>query len=200
MAETYASYPLTEEMLRAAYERAKALPEYEYSHRKLQANFVGCIGELVMGDFFRRKGVQFSDDRHQTTHDFLVSNGITLDVKTKDRTVKPRRNYDNSVPLYNHEHQRPDYYYFVSLLRNRKRPVVDIYRFSHAFIVGGLDIATWEAKGRVWEADETDPDNGTTFWISCINVSMVDLLSNKEMLSIFRAAAKPDGTANRTVS
>lgn len=200
MAETYARYPLTEEMLRAAYERAKALPEYEYSHRKLQANFVGCIGELVMGEYFKLKDIHFTDDRHETTHDFLVSNFLTLDVKTKDRTVKPQRHYDNSVPLYNHEHQRPDYYYFVSLLRDKRRPVSDIYRFSHAFIMGGLEIATLEATGKIWEANETDPDNGTTFWTSCINVSMADLLSNKEMLSIFRAVAKPDGAANRTVS
>ena len=198
MADTYASRLLTEKMVCEAYKRANALPEYEYSHRKLQANFVGCIGEIVMGDFFEQKGIQFTDDRHNTTHDFLVSNCLTIDVKTKDRTVRPQRNYDNSVPLYNHEHQRPDYYYFVSLLRDKNRPDSDVYRFSHAFIVGGLDIATLEAKGRVWQENEIDPDNGTKFWTSCINVSMADLLSNKEMLSIFRSASKPDGAANQT--
>jgi len=50
----------------------------------------------------------------------------------------------------------------------------------------------------VWEANETDHDIGTTFWPSHINVSMADLLSNKEMLSIFKSA-KPDDTANHTV-
>ena len=116
MAETYAGFSLSKEILDSAHKRALELPEYDYSHRKLQANFVGCIGELAFAEYIRLKGINFTDDRHETTHDFLISGRITLDVKTKDRTVKPKPNYDNSVPLYNHEHQRPDFYYFVSLL------------------------------------------------------------------------------------
>lgn len=188
MAETYSGFSLTKEMLDSAHERALKLPEYDYSHRKLQANLVGCIGELAFAEYLKLKGVNFTDDRHETTHDFLVSGRITLDVKTKDRTVKPKRNYDNSVPLYNHEHQRPDFYYFVSLLRDRRRSETDVYRFTHAFILGGIGIAELEARGKVWKANETDPDNGTTFWTSCINVTMDDLTSNKEMMQRFKSA------------
>jgi len=32
----------------------------------------------------------------------------------------------------------------------------------------------------VWKAGETDPDNGTTFWTSCINVSMDQLTPLRE--------------------
>ncbi len=192
MTETYACITLDKDMIDAAYQRAQDLPEYNYSHRKLQANLIGCIGEMALGRYLRTKGVCFKDNRHETTHDFLISGSITLDIKTKDRTVRPKRNYDNSVPLYNHEHQRPHYYYFVSLLRNRQSVEENIYRFTHAFILGGINIEELEARGKVWQANETDPDNGTTFWTSCINVSMADLIANKDMVSLFKAA-EPSG-------
>lgn len=198
MTDQYAGLALSKEMIDVAYYRAKALPEYDYSHRKLQANLVGCIGELALGEYFRIKGIKFTDERNETTHDFLVSGRITLDVKTKDRTVRPRQNFDNSVPLYNHEHQRPQYFYFVSLLRDKASPESDIYRFTHAFIMGGVDISRLKSRGKIWKANETDPENGTTFWTSCINVSMADLYSNSQMISIFKAAER-DGAPSGTV-
>ena len=87
--------------------------------------------------------------------------------------MKPLLNYDNSVPLYNHEHQRPDWYIFVSLLRDTSADKNDISRFREAHIVGAIDIVTLETIGKTWKEGETDPDNGTTFWTSCINVSVV---------------------------
>ncbi|WP_135503065.1 hypothetical protein [Roseovarius aestuariivivens] len=190
MADHYASLVLSKQMLDDAFALANALPEYDYSHRKLQANFVGCLGELAFGEYLKRKKIDFVDDRHKTTHDFLISGRITLDVKTKDRTVRPRRHFDNSVPLYNHEHQRPKYYYFISLLRDKSAEEDDIFRFTHAFILGGIDIVTLEARGKKWNAGETDPENGTTFWTACINVPMTDLVSNKEMMALFRSEAR----------
>ncbi len=109
---------------------------------------------------------------------------LTLDLKTKDRTVKPRIGYDNSVPLYNHEHQRPNYYFFVSLLRAPGADVEDIERFSTAFLLDGIDIETLDRVGKRWEAGQTDPSNGTTFWTACINVSMRQLFSCAQMLQI----------------
>ncbi|GCD60832.1 hypothetical protein NBRC3280_3404 [Acetobacter pasteurianus NBRC 3280] len=38
---------LTTELLEAARVRADALPIFQNSHRKEQANLVGCIGEIV---------------------------------------------------------------------------------------------------------------------------------------------------------
>lgn len=64
--------------------------------------------------------------------------------------------------------------------------------------MGGFDIANFETREKIWEENETDPDNGITFCTSCISVSMADLIPNKEMLSIFRSAAKPVDLASRT--
>lgn len=187
MAETYRQVLLTPDILRAALARAESLPVFEGSHRKLQANIVGSIGEIVFEQFLARNDVPFEDRRESTRHDYLVGRQrLTLDLKTKDRTVKPRIDYDNSVPLYNHEHQRPRYYFFVSLLRAPDSDEKDIERFTTAFLLGGIDIETLDREGTRWEAGQTDPSNGTTFWTACINVSMRQLFSCKQMLRILR--------------
>lgn len=58
MAETYSGFSLTKEMLDSAHERALELPEYDYSHRKLQANLVGCIGELAFAESPKAYGLE----------------------------------------------------------------------------------------------------------------------------------------------
>jgi hypothetical protein len=186
MTDTYRKILLTDEIRGAALARAKSLPVFEGSHRKLQANIVGCIGEIVFEQFLKRNHVLFEDHRESTQRDYMISAKISLEVKTKDRTVKPAAKFDNSVPAYNHEHQRPDYYYFVSLLRARDADESDVRRFTAAFLLGGIDLLTLDREGTRWAAGQIDPSNGTKFWTACINVGMEKLLSNNAMLKIFR--------------
>lgn len=169
-----------------AERRVSSSQVYVGSHRGEAANQVGFLGEVVFEEFLKYKAIEFVDMRTETTHDYLISKSLTVDVKTKDRTVPPRGYFDNSVPLYNHEHQRPDYYYFISLLRSSKESSSDIKRFKNAYLLGGMSIAALESQGKHWEAGETDPSNGTTFWTACINVNMDALVSNKEMLECFK--------------
>ena len=178
---------LTSELLEAACVRADALPIFQNSHRKKQANLVGCIGEIVFENFLTQNHIPFKDCRNTTKYDYLVGKGrFSLDLKTKDRTVKPELFHDNSVPLYNHEHQRPSYYFFVSLHRDRRINVEDIRRFKTAYLVGGIDIDTLDHEGRRWNAGDVDPDNGTKFWTACLNVNMEKLPTCEQMLKIFR--------------
>ena len=188
MATHYKRLRLSPELIQAARERAEELPVYEYSHRQKEANLVGCIGEVAFECFLHHFGVEFEDHRHGTEHDYVVG-GYTVDVKTKDRTVNPRIEFDNSVPLYNHEHQRPDYYYFVSLLRSPSAGHSRAERFTAANLVGGIDLGTLDSQGTKWGEGQTDPSNGTMFWTACMNVTMAQLLSNQEMLERFGGRA-----------
>lgn len=183
LATSYLQIDLERDLLERAYHQAQALPVFDNSHRGLDANYIGCIGEILVASYLKRHGVDVDDDREKTTHDFRAGpNKLTVDVKTKDRTVAPKIFYDNSVPLYNHDHQRPDFYYFVSLYRPARASKDDIFRFQRAFVIGGIGIVTLDSVGKKWEAGQVDPNNGTKFWTACINVSMAQLLSNKEML------------------
>lgn len=185
MAKNYKQVTLNSSHWDAAYDRVENSKIFKNSHRKKEANQVGYLGEVVFEEFLKNNTINFIDDRKETTHDYSISDSLTLDLKTKDRTVKPLKHFDNSVPLYNHEHQRPLYYYFISLLRYRSDKSKYITRFTHAFILGGIDIATLEKEGKNWKKDQVDPSNGTKFWTDCINVSMEQLIDNNEMLKIF---------------
>ena len=183
--KTYRQVILNNTHWEEATKRVNRSKIFNGSHRKKEGTQVGYLGEVVFEEFLKQSEVDFVNETHKTTHDYLVNNSISLDVKTKDRTVEPQKHFDNSVPLYNHEHQRPDYYYFISLLRNKLDNSDDIKRFTHAFIVGGIDIATLERHGKYWEKDQVDPSNGTKFWTDCINVNMMQLIDNHEMITIF---------------
>ena len=180
----YTLCTLNEEYWKRALERVEKNPIYDGSHRQGMANQVGFLGEIVAEKWFSKHCIPFQHE-DVTKHDYIICNKITLDVKTKDRTVAPKINYDNSVPLYNHNHQRPDYYLFISLLRDKSFDQTDIRRFTHAYIVGAIDIATLDDKAKKWEAGDIDPDNGTKFWTACLNVNMADLTPLSEVKKIW---------------
>ena len=185
MADTYKQVILSDIHWTETNNRVNKTKIYENSHRGRQANQVGFLGEVVFEEFLGKYKIKFIDDRQKTTHDYIINNDITLDLKTKDRTVKPKKDFDNSVPLYNHQHQRPKYYYFISLLRDKHNKSEDIERFTHAFILGGIDIVSLEKGGKHWKKGEIDYSNGTKFWTDCINVKMDQLMDNNNMIKIF---------------
>ena len=190
MAAFYWERQLSNSEWQRSHERVSASRIFDNSHRGKQANEVGYLGEIIFEDFLRKHQIEFTDQREETTHDYIINQTISIDLKTKDRTVRPRGHFDNSVPLYNHDHQRPDYFFFISLLRDRYDSRIDICRFTHAFILGGIDMKTLETDGIQWKKGQIDPANGTEFWTDCLNVSMGQLIDNKKMLDIFRAKAQ----------
>lgn len=171
----------------SANKRLKNIPVFEGSHRGYAANEVGVIGEIIAEDWFKRTGIIFDDHRDKTTHDYLISDRYTLDVKTKDRTCMPKLSFDNSVPLYNHSHQRPDYYMFISLLRDTSYDPADIERFREAFIVGVIDFEGLEKHGVMWRAGDIDSTNGTKFWTDCINVRMDVLTPLRDIIQVWKS-------------
>ncbi len=154
---------------------------YEYSHRKLEANKVGYLGEVVAEHWFKKNGVFFADERENTTHDYRVAKGVTLDVKTKDRTVRPLQHYDCSVPLYNHEHQQPDFYLFISLRRNRNDNSTEISRFKEAYVLGGATQHMINSLAVTKKMGEVDLANGTKFWTSCRNIQIGQLIRPRKL-------------------
>ena len=166
-------------------ERSDGMPILNKSHRGRDANQVGCLGEVLIEEFFTTHGVRFKDKRKEYTHDYNINQRFFLDVKTKDRTVAPRLNYENSVPVYQMGYQKPDFYYFVSLYRDRETDGTDIRRFKEGYIVGGINRNKLFKVGKLWEKGSTDESNGTHFWTDCINIKMSDLIPNNSMINIF---------------
>jgi hypothetical protein len=184
-----------------SYTRVNNIPEYVYreaelraenqrvfkkSHRKDEANGVGCLGELIAEYWMKHQNIPFTPELEKTTHDYVVGNSLTIDVKAKDRTVRPKPDYDNSAPLYNHSHQRPDYFLFISLEREKTNKTKDVRRFHTANILGSISYEELDKIGIPFLENEKDWRNGTTFWTDCLNVEMWQLIPLKETIDIFK--------------
>ena len=165
---------LTGDHHRRALELCATHPVYAGSHRGEAANEVGFLGEIVVQDYLAAAGVPYRAE-FTTRHDLVVIGSGRLEVKTKDRTVSPRPDFDCSVPLYNHDHQDVAYWIFVSLLRDKRRHGIE--RFVAAYIVGACNREMLAEHGVEWRAGETDSRNGTTFWTDCRNIEIRHLRS-----------------------
>ncbi len=190
--------PLDEGIFRHTEFKLKHMPEYKGSHRKLGANQTGVLGEVVAERWLSAMGIFYTADK-VTTHDLRFLCDRTLDVKTKERSAVPRSDFDCSVPLYNHAHQRPDYYLFVSLLRNKQMKEDDLRRFTHAYITGVCTQERLERFGRVIETGTKDDDNGMENWTAMINIS-IDLLTHCDEILPLWLAQSPNVMALRDFS
>jgi len=170
---------ITPDMYRKATERAESLPVFRGSHRKEEANIVGCLGEIVSERVLEDNKIQF-EPMYTTKHDLGITNAElekkTIEVKTKDRTVAPRPNYEATLPAYNHEHQMADYYAFVSLQRSANNSS-EIERFNTAWVVGVANRQIFDRHKKFWKAGQQDPTNGTVFWTDCWNLYIHQLAS-----------------------
>ena len=167
---------IAESHLSLARQILSTMPIRGGSHRGLAANQVGVLGEIIAREQLQVRGIEPSLI-FSTSHDFEINSGKRIEVKTKDRTVKPREDYECSVPLYNHSHQNVDYYIFVSLLRDVNRIDLDLERFQCAYVVGVCNQKMLADHGVTRENGETDTRNGTTFWTSCRNIYIRDLVT-----------------------
>jgi len=171
---------LSPSLLDEAALRANSLPIYKRSSRGLQANQVGCIGEVVVEQTLRDSSVSFKPV-------YLISHDLEIDrqrveVKTKDRGVAPVAAYECSVPSYNAEAQNPDMYIFVSLQRNQSaRDSADIFRFHTAWIVGWATAEDIHVKAVERKAGTTEP-NGVHFFTDCRNLFISQLRPIAELL------------------
>lgn len=179
------SYVLSEREWNVATKRSTKMPVLRKSYRKRFANIVGSLGEHIAERWFRENDILFTSETQKTTHDYRLRNGLVIDVKTKDRTVPPRLHYECSVPLYNHEHQKPDYYLFISLQRESGEPSF-ARAFKFAYVLGICGQAALHEKGLRWSTGEVDLSNGTKFCTSCINVPIGELIAPVEAAIVLK--------------
>lgn len=166
-----------ESLLQEAQKRAEDQGALDGSMRGMQASQVGALGELVGIRLLRERKVVFTEV-FNTKHDVtFLQDGRprTMEFKTKERTVVPKPDYDCTVPLYNHDHQRPDYYFFISLLSSGKSD--DIRRFTKAYILGVITLGELEEIGTRWTPQQVDETNNWRPTIDCINVRVSQLTS-----------------------
>jgi len=177
---------ISENIYKEAEYRANNLPIYKKSHRKDEANGIGCLGEVIAEHWMKQQEIQFTPELKNTKYDYKLANNLTIDVKAKDRRFKLKLDFDNSAPLYNHNHQRPDYFLFISLERNKNNYSKDLRRFHTAYIVGSIGYEELDKIGIPFLEDEKDWRNDIKFWTDCLNVEMWQLIPLNETVRIFK--------------
>lgn len=161
-----------------AQQRASNAAVLPGSHRGAAANQVGALGEVLVEDFLKKNGIPF-DPCYSTSRDLIVA-GLSIEIKTKDRTVAPEPHFDCTIPLYNHEHQAVDVYVFVSLKRAARDNRPSIERYTDAYIVGWANRHLM-MTGKKWRAGEVDPSNNTKFWTDCMNRHISEIRTMQEL-------------------
>ena len=148
-----------------AQARADKVPALRRSMRGGQGNEVGAMGELVAMRYLDLIGIGYRDEG-QVNHDLWTAYG-TVDVKTKERSVAPRMNYDCTVPDYNGDVQQPDMYLFVSLLSDGS---AGCGRFLRGWVLGTISREKFYEDATLWRPGTVDLSNQWSATIVCRNV------------------------------
>ena len=134
--DTYKKFSLTDQMLKRVWDESSRIQIYNGSRRGRNGNFIGLLGEKIVHLWLKENQIDCVCE-NQIDHD-IKSGKHRIEVKTKDRTVDPLPHYEASVPQYVYEAQAPDFYFFVSLKRDRNARKVWYRTFRVGFILGYL--------------------------------------------------------------
>lgn len=153
--------PITADMIARAQFKADEMGELRNSIRRGQGNLAGFLGEEVVLSAWG------GSSSHNTYQHDIEFEGTTFEVKTKDRTVRPRIDYEASVANYN-ARQKADFYVFTSLLR------VGL-EYKTGFIIGIYSKADYITYSTFLKKGDVDPSNGWVVSADCYNLRYSDL-------------------------
>lgn len=167
-------WPPTEKELERIIEIAELIEVPGYNQRSFKGpkGFqVGSFGELIVMDWLAKTGKNWAPV-FSTQHDLLVGTE-RWEIKTKERSVEPQPHYECTVPAYNHEHQVPDRFIFVSVQSDKNTSGAQ--RFKKAHILGTIRYNDLELKCQLQTPQDAPANNGWVATINCYNVRIDQL-------------------------
>lgn len=141
-----------------ARDLAEEMGKLRNSFTNGQGNVAGFIGELVVLELLGGKRISTKD------YDIVLSDGTTVDVKTKRTSVKPLPHYDCSVAELS-LHQDCDSYAFCRVKND----------YTVCWFLGLVLHDTYFSKARFLKKGDVDPSNNYTVKSSCYNLSIEEL-------------------------
>jgi len=154
---------VTPEIYANAQAQANQIPLLNNSIRKGAGTLVGCIGEQGFIHLFP------GSVSHNTYQHDVMWSGLKIEIKTKDRTVHPKLDYDVSIANSNIT-QSADIYAFMSVYRNK---VTD--RYIRVHFCGFFPTDQYFEKARFLNKGDYDPSNDYYVQADCWNLSMREL-------------------------
>jgi hypothetical protein len=153
---------ITDDMLINARKKSVEMGKVHNSILRGRGNMSGFIGEQI--------ALKVLNGKWENTFDYdliaTASNGIdkTVDVKTKQTSVKPLPHYECSIAKLNTK-QKCDAYAFVRILND----------FSVGWFLGVLTKDDYYAKATFLRKGDVDPSNNYTVKADCYNVRIDEL-------------------------
>lgn len=157
---------INEDQIALAYKKAEEMGTIKNSIRVGKGNIVGFLGEIIFADYY---GGMISN-----TYDYdVIINGVKVDVKTKETTVTPQKDYLCSIAGFN-VHQKCDVYYFVRINKG----------LTKGWLLGGMPKSEYFKKATFNRAGDIDKSSfsGWKFKADCYNLEIYKLEEMKKLL------------------
>jgi hypothetical protein len=167
--------PTTKLMREQATEYAKLIPELNNSIKKGKGRYAGCLGEIVLNDFFKSRNPKDSVIVGDYQYD-IIYKGAKVEVKTKQTTVAPRSHYDASVTACNVK-QQCDFYFFMR---------IDDKDWKTAWLCGVVAREEFMNRSIFHRKGEVDTSNNYVFKQDCYNIKHSDMAIPSKMLDFAR--------------
>ena len=164
---------ITQDMMQRAQHKAAQLGQLKNSIRSGKGNLVGFLGEeIVLAAKADAVSCNEKSGKVAYNHDIIFEDsGITVEVKSKDRTVFPSPNYEASVADFN-TRQETDCYVFTSIYRpDKNNPLL----YTKGHILGFISKSDYYSKCKFWKKGDIDPSNGWVVSADCYNLPYFEL-------------------------
>lgn len=139
--------PFSEKMISTAMVRADQLGKLNNSILNGAGNFIGMLGEICVCKYYNAD----VEVKNFYNHDCII-NGKKVEVKSKKRTVMPRKNYYADVTMTS-DFQRPDLFLFVSIM-------MQLEKVKSVFLCGQISYSDFQKKHTFYK--KGDVENGFT--------------------------------------
>lgn len=133
-------------------------------------NLMSTIAELYYLDMMSHIP-HIRDIEYPRTTDYdVLLNGVKIDIKTKQRTVEPKKDYMASIVAYSKNIQKCEWYAFCQINVNKSGNFTDFYYIGAISKEKFFKKAIFKKKG---ESDGDNMVNGSKFLIreDCYNLS-----------------------------
>jgi len=150
---------ITKEMMEEAKKKSNELGVLRNSISKGSGNLAGFLGELLANK------VLGGTIENTYEYDIILSNGKTVDVKTKKCNTTPKSNYECSVSAFNTK-QKCDMYCFVRVKDDNTK----------GWVLGLYDKNKYFTDSKFLRKGDIDPDNNYVVRSDCFNIKINKLI------------------------
>ena len=157
---------ITPDMIEEAQEKSKEMGTLKNSITNGGGNLAGFLGEILANKILKGR----ISNTYQ--YDIVLEDGTTVDVKTKNTTVKPLMTYDCSIAAFNIS-QKCNLYCFVRIKND----------LTKGWVLGVYDKKEYFKDAVFMKKGDVDPSNNFVVKSDCYNLKINSLKKIEEVVA-----------------